>query len=168
MAAEGEAGSSGSQSLDTGDMWRQGGPKSRIETVTSNRRPKVKAILRQIFREHNVESLVLHAFGLNWSGDTVSLLLWDWERARVALSCHVALDMLWQEVHEPWWLDWKNHQESLVPQQAKPLLSPWTGPDRTEKDVERMIAEGAGVTGRSSERRTEREQFWGSFPFLSV
>ena len=45
-------------------------------------------------------SLAVH--GLNWSGEKVSFFLEDWELARVALSCHVALDMLWQEMHEAW------------------------------------------------------------------
>ena len=31
-----------------------------------------------------------------------SLLLEDWELARVALSCHIALNMLYQEMHEAW------------------------------------------------------------------
>ena len=28
----------------------------------------------------------------------------DWEPARVALSCHLALDLLCQETQEAWWL----------------------------------------------------------------
>ena len=56
------------------------------------------------FREHSVESLALHVIGLYWSGEKVSLLLEDWELARVALSCHVALDMSCQEMHDAWWL----------------------------------------------------------------
>ena len=38
------------------------------------------------------------------SGEKISLFLEDWELARVALSCHIALDMLCQEVHEAWQL----------------------------------------------------------------
>ena len=37
-----------------------------------------------------------------WQG--LSLLLKEWELARVALSCHIALDMLCQEMREAWWL----------------------------------------------------------------
>ena len=33
---------------------------------------------------------------------TRSLFLQDWELAKVALSCHMALDMLCQEMHEAW------------------------------------------------------------------
>ena len=35
-------------------------------------------------------------------GDKISLFLQDRELAKVALSCHVALDMLCQEMHEAW------------------------------------------------------------------
>ena len=38
--------------------------------------------------------------GLHGSGDKISLFLQDWEVAKVALSCHIALDMLCQELHE--------------------------------------------------------------------
>ena len=51
-------------------------------------------------REHNVESFALHVTGQIWSGEQVSFFLEDWELARVALSCHIALDMLCQEIHE--------------------------------------------------------------------
>ena len=37
---------------------------------------------------------------LHGSGDTISLFLQDWELAKVPLSCHIALDMLCQELHE--------------------------------------------------------------------
>ena len=49
--------------------------------------------------EHNVESLALNVLGQDQSGDKISLLLEDWALARVALSCHIALDM-----HEAWLL----------------------------------------------------------------
>ena len=35
-------------------------------------------------------------------GDKVSLFFEDWELAGVALSGHIALDMLCREVHEAW------------------------------------------------------------------
>ena len=35
-------------------------------------------------------------------GDKISLFLQDWELAKVALSCHMALDMVCQEMHEAW------------------------------------------------------------------
>ena len=39
----------------------------------------------------------LHVIGLYGPGDKISLFLQDWELAKVALSCHMALDMLCQE-----------------------------------------------------------------------
>ena len=42
----------------------------------------------------------LHVIGLYGLGEKVSLFLKDWELARVASSCHIALDMLCQEMHE--------------------------------------------------------------------
>ena len=52
--------------------------------------------------EHNVESLALNAVGQDQSGEKFTLFLEDWELGRVALSCHIALDMLCQEMHEAW------------------------------------------------------------------
>ena len=49
--------------------------------------------------ERNVESLALDATGQDQSGAR-SLFLEDWELVMVALSCHIALDMLCQEMHE--------------------------------------------------------------------
>ena len=44
--------------------------------------------------EHNVKSLALNVKGQEQSGEEISLLLEDWELARVALGCHTALDRL--------------------------------------------------------------------------
>ena len=51
-------------------------------------------------REGNVCNDALHVIGLYGPGDKISLFLQDWELAPVALSCHTALDMLCQEMHE--------------------------------------------------------------------
>ena len=52
------------------------------------------------FRENSVCNCALHVIGLYESGDKVSFFLEDLELARVALSCHIALDMLCQEMQE--------------------------------------------------------------------
>ena len=36
--------------------------------------------------------------------EQISPFLEDWELARAALSCHMALDLLCWEMHEAWWL----------------------------------------------------------------
>ena len=48
----------------------------------------------------NVSNEALYVIGLHGSGDKISLFLQDWEVAKVALSCHIALDMLYQELYE--------------------------------------------------------------------
>ena len=50
--------------------------------------------------KNNVGNGAFFVIGLHGSGDTVALFLQDWEVAKVALSCHRALDMLCQEMHE--------------------------------------------------------------------
>ena len=42
--------------------------------------------------------------GQDQSGEKISLFMEDWELARAALSCHRALDLLCQEIHEAWLL----------------------------------------------------------------
>ena len=49
--------------------------------------------------ENNVGNDALFVIGSHGSGDTIALFLQDWV-VRVALSCHMALDMLCQESHE--------------------------------------------------------------------
>ena len=49
-------------------------------------------------REGNVCNDPLHVIGLCGPGDKISLFWEDWEVAKVALTCHIALDMLCQEL----------------------------------------------------------------------
>ena len=48
----------------------------------------------------NLSNEALYVIGLHGSGDKISLSLQDWEMTKVALSCHMALDMLCQEMYE--------------------------------------------------------------------
>ena len=48
----------------------------------------------------NVSIEALFVIGLHGSGDKISLFSQDWEVAKVSLSCHIALDMLFQELYE--------------------------------------------------------------------
>ena len=73
--------------------------KARIGTATANRGPKVKVFLRPTLARTMWKALLCMSSGLIGPGEVVSLFLEDWELARVALSCHVALDMLCQEMH---------------------------------------------------------------------
>ena len=49
---------------------------------------------------NNVGNDALFLIGLHGSSDTIALFLQDWEVAKVAWSCHIALYMLCQELHE--------------------------------------------------------------------
>ena len=62
--------------------------------------PKVRA--RRVYEvyEHSNECRALEVTGQDWSSEVVSLFLEDWELARVALSCHMALDLLCQEMRD--------------------------------------------------------------------
>ena len=53
-------------------------------------------------REGNVCNDALHVIGLHGRGGKFSLFLKDWELAKVALSSHMALDLLGQDTHEAW------------------------------------------------------------------
>ena len=50
--------------------------------------------------ENNVGDGALFDVGLQGSGDAIAHFLQDWEVTQVVLSCHIALDMLCQELHE--------------------------------------------------------------------
>ena len=67
---------------------------------------------------------------LHGPGGKISLFLEDGELAKVASGCHMALDMLCQEVHEACC-----HGMSAV-------LSPWTGCDTKRRRV--VVRENKG------------------------
>ena len=72
-----------------------------------------------------MESLALNVVGQDQSGERLSLFLEDWEFARVALSCHMALDMLCQEMSEA--CSWVAAAKRPFVTAKKAFLSPWTG-----------------------------------------
>ena len=49
---------------------------------------------------NNVGNGALFVMGVHGSGDAIALYQQDWEVAKVALSCHIALAMLCQELYE--------------------------------------------------------------------
>ena len=53
-------------------------------------------------RKGNMCNGALHVIGLHGPSDNISLFLQDRELAKVALSCHMALEMLCQEMQEAW------------------------------------------------------------------
>ena len=90
-------GSSGSQPPDPGDMWTIWCPKSPIwsspcsASVTSGDDEEYG---------HNNKCQAIEVIGQDWSSEVVALFLEDWELGRVALSCHMAMDLLCQEMRD--------------------------------------------------------------------
>ena len=54
------------------------------------------------YYEHNVGNLAIEVVGQNWSSEVISLFFEDWEVGRVALSCHLSMDLLCQEMRDAW------------------------------------------------------------------
>ena len=95
LAAEGEEGSSGGQSLDLGDMWRHGCPVS-LELFSSCSTSVTSCGGEEY--EHNNECRAIQVVGQDWSSEVVALFLEDWELRRVALRCLSAMDLFCQEM----------------------------------------------------------------------
>ena len=53
--------------------------------------------------EHNSECRALEVIAQEWSSEVVAFLPKDWELGRVALSCHMAMDVLCQEMRDACW-----------------------------------------------------------------
>ena len=63
--------------------------------------------------EHNVDNLDLEVVGQNWSSEVVSLFLEDCAVGRVALSSHMAMDLLCQEMRDVCWVTSKSRSSPL-------------------------------------------------------
>ena len=50
--------------------------------------------------EHNVGNLAIEVVGQNWSSEVTSVFSEDWEVGRVALSCHLSMDLVRQEMRD--------------------------------------------------------------------
>ena len=53
--------------------------------------------------EHSVENMAVDVIGQDRSSDVVALFLKDWELGRVALNCHLSMDLLCQEMRDAYW-----------------------------------------------------------------
>ena len=74
------------------------------------------------------ECQATEVIGQVWSSEVVELFLEDWEHGRVTLSCHMAMDLLCQEMSDAC----SDSSESLRSPNChsnKVFLSPWTGCD---------------------------------------
>ena len=84
-----------------GSMGRQTARRSTLSSGMAFEVPELKGGSEASDGEQadNVSNEALYVIGLHGSGDKISLCLQDSEMAKVALRCHMALDMLCQEMH---------------------------------------------------------------------
>ena len=101
MAEEGRGGV-GFQIPELGEEWKMGCSKSPMWESEGEAWSEDESVSSCGCRKGNVCNDALHVVGLHGPGDKISLFLQDWEFAKVALSCHTALEMLCQEIHEAW------------------------------------------------------------------
>ena len=78
-------------SPDWRNVWRNGCPTS-LEWISSG--PTSEADGGFEFCEHNVVSMAIEVIGQDRSSEVISLFLEDWKVGRVALSCHLSVDLL--------------------------------------------------------------------------
>ena len=90
LAAEGEGGSSGGQACPVGPEW--------ISSCSASETPFGCDVF-----EHNNECRAIEVIGQDWSSEVVALFLEDWELRRVALSCHMTMDVLCQDMRDACW-----------------------------------------------------------------
>ena len=55
------------------------------------------------FYEHNVGNHAVGVIGQDWSSEVVALFLEDWEPGRVALNCHMTVNLSCQELRDACW-----------------------------------------------------------------
>ena len=79
LAAEGDARESGCQSPDSGDMWRQGCPKSP-EWISSCSASET-SLGCEVYEPNN-ECRAIHVIGQDWSSEVVALFPEIWELGR--------------------------------------------------------------------------------------
>ena len=76
--------------------------RAKCGRVKAKLGPEDESVSLSRSREGNVGNEALHVTGLHGPGGKIAFFSQDWELAKVALSCHMALDMLCQEVHGAW------------------------------------------------------------------
>ena len=104
LIAEERRNGEGCHVRDLGDEWKMGCPKSPLWESGDETWSEDESVSSTSSREGNVGNDALHVIGLHGPGDKISLSLKDWELAKATLSCHMALEMLCQEVRKAWML----------------------------------------------------------------
>ena len=85
-----------------GDEWKMGCPQSPMWESEGEAWSEDESVSSNGSHKGNMCNGALHVIGLHGFGGKISLFLRDWELTKVALSCHMALDMLCQELHGAW------------------------------------------------------------------
>ena len=101
MAEEGRDGD-GFQVTELEEEWKMGCSKSPMWESEGEAWSEDESVSSSGSHEGNVCNDALHVIGLHGSGDKISLFLQDWDLARVALSCHIAVELLCEEMNEAW------------------------------------------------------------------
>ena len=102
VMSEAAMGGDGLQVPELGEEWKVGCQNSPMWESKGEAWSEDESVSSSGSREGIVRNDALHVVGLHGSGDKISLYLQGWELAKVALSCHMALDMLCQEMNEVW------------------------------------------------------------------
>ena len=83
-----------------GQMWKHGWPKSPVWRGDNCKGERSEDTSSEAYYERNVDNLAIEVVGHNWSSEVISPFLEDWEVGRVALSCHLSMDLLCQEMRD--------------------------------------------------------------------
>ena len=102
VAAEGESGSCGSQSPDSGDMERHGCPKSPDWDSDGESKFESEGLSSSDFSGAQCGKPCFACYRAELARRKGVLFLEDWELARVVFGCHIALDMFCQAMDESW------------------------------------------------------------------
>ena len=81
-------------------MWTYGCPKSPVASGEGNKGEKSEDTSSEEYYEHNVDNLAIEVVGQHWSSEGACLFLEVWEVGRVALSCHLSMDLVCQEMKD--------------------------------------------------------------------
>ena len=106
--------------LGSGGTREFDGPETLLRESVAEALSENESLSTISFRQNNVCNIALQIIGLDGSDDKMALFFKDRELAKVALSRHIALDMLCHKMHDTW-----AHCCSGLN-----FLSPWTGCNR--------------------------------------
>ena len=90
----------GISSPDLVEMWEHGCPKSPVWSDDGLEEERGEDASSVVYYEQNVDNLAIEVVGQHWTSEVICFFLEDWEVRRVALSCHLSMDLLCQEMRD--------------------------------------------------------------------